>query len=80
MSRKGRGQSCVRTVSYTYEGDFDEPVVEDFLIAARDAGIVTQFDTGRGHAVWFNGQPGEKLRAVREKVRELVAAGPKSRY
>jgi len=45
---------------------------------AREDGVVTEFDTGRGQVVWFQGPPGERLRALRERVLELLGPGAKA--
>lgn len=51
---------------------FDESAVEKILKKALQSGIITQYDTGRGQMVWFNGPPGEKLRAIRNQIRALL--------
>jgi hypothetical protein len=61
-----------RSTGFRFEGRFDETAVEKILLAGRAQGIVTEFDTGRGRIVWFNGTPGKALRAIREKIRALV--------
>lgn len=61
-----------RTVGYRFEGDFEEGPVGRVLERARAAGVVTEFDTGRGRVVWFNGRPGAALRAVRAEVERLA--------
>ena len=68
MSRSGHGQSCTRTVTYSYHGAFDEVAVERTLAAALAAGVVTQYDTGRGSFLWFNGAPGQALRELRNRL------------
>ena len=80
MSASGRGErSSTRVVTYRYEvpGGFDESVVEPVIERAREAGVVTEYDTGRGQVVWFQGAPGDGLRALRERVLELL--GPRAR-
>lgn len=79
MSRSGRGVSQVRVVTYRYvvPDGFEEGRVEAELQRAVDAGTVTQFDTGRGTFVWFNGHPGAKLRAVRDRI--VTMLGPSAR-
>jgi hypothetical protein len=73
---KGHRKSRSRTVGYHYTGDFSESEVEPILEKARDAGVVTEFDTGRGRICWFNGHPGPELREVRDQVRRIVEAKP----
>lgn len=67
-------RSKTRVVGYRFEGEFSESRVERVLEAAKRAGTVTEYDTGRGRVVWFNGPPGAALRWVREKVRSIVEA------
>lgn len=68
MGRRGRPPSKTRVVSYEYTAEFNETPVERVLVAAKAAGVVTEFDTGRGNLVWFEGPPGAALREVRGKV------------
>lgn len=68
MIRRSRS----RTIGYEFEGGFDETAVEKILIRAKEEGVVTQFDTGRGRVVWFNGSPGKALREVRDAVVRLI--------
>jgi hypothetical protein len=75
MSKKGKGRAGTRAVGYRFEGDFDEAVAEGILLAARKTGVVTEYDTGRGHVVWFNGFPGAELRKVRDQVQSLIKKG-----
>jgi len=76
MSRKGQGRSTGRTVGYEVKREwplsFKEPPVEKLLLQAQRDGIVTEFDTGRGQLVWFNGFPGPELRALRKEVERVV--------
>ena len=67
--------SQTRVVGYRYEGAFHETTMETLLEKAQAAGIVTQFDTGRGQLVWFNGPPGAALRKVRDQVKAIMAKG-----
>lgn len=64
--------SRTRIVKYDYAGEFDEAAMERILQRAKAAGAVTEFDTGRGHLVWFEGPPGAALRAVRREVWDLL--------
>jgi hypothetical protein len=87
MSRKGRGRSRSCVVHYQvmrkWPIDFDERPVEKLLLQAQRDGVVTQFDTGRGHLVWFNGFPGPELRALRKEVERVVAENtrfPEARF
>lgn len=68
MSSRGRPPSKTRIVHYTYIAEFNETPVERVLDAAKAAGVVTEFDTGRGNLVWFEGPPGAALRDVRSRV------------
>jgi len=73
MRTQGRKRpSKTRVVLYDYEGDFDESEVERILERAVSKGVVTLFDTGRGHIVWFEGPPGPELRKVRNQVRQIL--------
>lgn len=72
MGRRGRPPSKTRIVGYTYIAEFDETPVERVLESAKAAGVVTEFDTGRGNLVWFEGPPGAALREVRGKVQEIL--------
>lgn len=72
--------SRTRIVKYDYEADFDESVMEQVLQRAKRAGTVTEFDTGRGHIVWFEGPPGASLRDVRRRVREILEAYAEAPY
>ena len=67
--------SQTRVVGYRFEGEFNESAAEAVLQKAQAAGIVSQFDTGRGHLVWFNGPPGAALREVRKQVKAIVDEG-----
>ncbi len=61
-----------RITGYTYIASFRESVIEKVLEKAKAAGVVTQYDTGRGELVWFNGRPGRALREVRNRVLALL--------
>lgn len=61
-----------RVVAYKFEGEIDDCAAEQLLANARAHGVVTQYDSGRGHFLWFNGHPGKALRAVRDAIRNLV--------
>lgn len=61
-----------RVVGYTIYGSFVESAVEAILIRARTKNVVTEFDTGRGEMVWFNGPPGAELRELRKQILQLI--------
>ena len=67
MKHEKKRSKC-RMIGYNYEGTFDESAMEIILQRALNAGVVAEFDTGRGNIVWFNGFPGEELREVRDRV------------
>lgn len=65
-----------RTVGYSFDkGEFDEEAMERLLADAQKRGIVREYDTGRGLIVWFNGKPGEEIRALRKRVSALIDRG-----
>lgn len=67
--------SRTRVVGYTLispGGRSDSAEVEWILRSARAAGVVTEFDTGRGGELWFEGPPGKALREVRRAVLTAV--------
>lgn len=64
--------SKTRVTGYRYEGSFKESDVEKILEAAQKAGVVTEFDTGRGNLVWFNGPPGPEMRKLRDQIKAIV--------
>jgi hypothetical protein len=70
--------SKTRVVGYDFgfnprrELNFNETAAEKILKRALKKGIVTQYDTGRGHCLWFEGPPGPELREVRRQVKELI--------
>ena len=70
--RQRERPSRSRVVSYEVEApsgaSFDEAPVERLLARARDRGVVTAYDTGRGDVVWFQGPPGPDMRALRADV------------
>lgn len=68
-----------RVTGYYYEvpDGFDEYEVEKVLARAVADGAVTEFDTGRGRIVWFNGKPSAELRSVRDRV--VAMLGPSAR-
>lgn len=53
---------------------FAEGGMERKLARAKAAGIVSEYDTGRGRLVWFEGCPGAALRALRDEVRAALPA------
>jgi hypothetical protein len=68
--RKRRDRS--RVIGVRFEGTFDESVAEKLLVKAKAAGVVTEFDTGRGSVVWFNGSPGREFRELKKAVEALI--------
>ena len=78
MRHRRRPFPKTRATGYRYacpEGtSFDESAMETALAAAKRLGLVTEYDTGRGHIVWFNGPPGQGLREVRARARVRVIA------
>lgn len=68
-------RSKSRRIGYHYEGTFDESEMERLLSKWTKAGIVVEYDTGRGSIVWFNGYPGEELRSIRNEVEAILAEG-----
>lgn len=79
--------SRARTVRYGYhvpDGEFSKRSVfceEDakrILEPACAAGIVHEYDTGRGAIVWFTGHPGAALREVRRRVRALLPSSARA--
>jgi hypothetical protein len=61
--------------SFRFEGEFPEGPIEALLEQARQAGIVTEYDTGRGRIVWANGKPGPEFEKVKSEVGALVRKG-----
>lgn len=55
------------------EPALDESELEKLLSDALRGGVITQYDTGRGRALWYNGRPGKRFRALRRQV--VVAIG-----
>ena len=80
MSAVGRGRSRSRVATYKYDvqSGFDESAVEEVLAQARAAGTVTEYDTGRGRVCWFEGAPGEAMRALRKRVLEMLGPGARA--
>lgn len=80
MAKKVRARPVSRSrgVHYCYvvprelDDEFNESDMEALLQRAREAGTVTQFDTGRGRIVWFEGAPGAAMRELRYKVLALL--------
>lgn len=67
-----------RSIGYHFdcgEREFDEPAMEKLLERAKAAGVIYEFDTGRGHIVWFSGWPGEPLRVLRDQVLAMLPLG-----
>ena len=75
MPRRNR-PSKTKVVQYRFESTvlygFKESQVEKLLTAALDLGVITEFDTGRGHGVWFNGPPSRDLRTLRNSIKSIV--------
>lgn len=73
---KKRRPSRARVVGYRYGFDselrFDESAALRIMTAAQRDGVVSDYDTGRGLCLWFNGPPGPKLRAVRRQIETLL--------
>jgi len=71
MSRRGKGrvgERSSRVVGYSVEvPEADEGRVEKILSDGIRSGVVTQFDRSRGY-FWWNGRPGEPMRALRAAV------------
>jgi hypothetical protein len=68
---RGRKPSKTRCVFYQFVGPFDFDVDERLRRAERD-GVVTTWDDGRGDVPWFEGPPGDRMRALK---REFIAGG-----
>ena len=49
--------------------------MDKLLYAARDAGVISMHDSGRGAMVWFEGPPGPALRALVAKVMTMLPPG-----
>lgn len=60
---------------YLAQDIFDESAMERLLLAAREAGTVTQYDTGRSAIVWFEGTPGPAMRRLKAAVVAMLADG-----
>jgi hypothetical protein len=77
MSRNRDKKSFAVGYDYGYgEGDqldFDESDAERILDKAKEKGVVLNYDTGRGHVLWFEGLPGPALRKVRNQITKLLA-------
>ncbi len=63
-----RRASRSRSIGYALVGPLDDARADTLLHAARDAGIISEFDSGRGDFLWFNGPPGARLRAFRARL------------
>ena len=78
MSRRGHGRSSSRVVQYRLHsptGTLDDSLAETLLAAARAAGIVTNYDAGRGHDLWWEGPPGAAMRAFRDEMNARCGDG-----
>lgn len=68
--------SKTRVVAYSRDtSGFDETAMECLLTKALRDGVITVYDTGRGHVVWFTGPPGAELRALRDAVDTIIVKG-----
>lgn len=75
---KRSGSRCVGyKFGFDSQIEFAESEMEKVLEAAKKAGVVTEFDTGRGNCVWFNGYPGKEMREVRKQVLAVIADYPR---
>jgi len=80
QARRGPIPSRSRGVHYCFEApreldiEFKESEMEALLEKARKVGTITQFDTGRGRIVWFEGAPGAAMRELRRKVVAMLPA------
>jgi hypothetical protein len=81
QARRGPSKpSASRIVHYGFalppesDDECSESTLEALLARARHQGVITQFDTGRGRIVWFEGPPGAAMRKLRAQVRELLPA------
>lgn len=72
MGNHTKRKDKTRVTTYRFEGFFNESIMERIMERARTAGVISEFDTGRGTLVWFQGMPGKDLRDLRERVRSLV--------
>lgn len=79
MSRNGQGRACAtRSVLYKVESEannLNNDAIERVLAAAQRDGIVTGYDAGRGGMAWWEGPPGERMRAVTAAVRAVPRVG-----
>lgn len=68
--------SKTRAIGYRFVGDIDVAAADRILTAARDAGVVTEFNAKhyaeRNDDVWFNGVPGKAMRDVRARIAGCV--------
>lgn len=77
-NQQGKRVQFSRMIGYTInapEGlSFDEDDAERLLRRAEKEGVigVGEWDTGRGHLVWFNGRPGAALRDLRRQLQDVV--------
>ena len=55
-----------------YPKSFNETVIRKLLEKAIKEGIISEYDTGRGHVVWFNGAPCKELRHLRDQIKDIV--------
>ena len=79
--RHEKKRSLSRSIGYLWTNvDFREAPVEALLEKAVKDGVVvpSQFDAGRGNALWLNGYPGPKLRKLRDDIVRLLGVRPVS--
>lgn len=74
VSEHRKRQDKSRIIGARFEGSFSETAAEKLLTKALKAGVITQFDTGRGNVVWFNGRPGKEFRQLKKAVESLIEA------
>ena len=64
-----------RTIGYEIKGEYSEAEAEKILKKALATRIITEFDSGRGKFMWFEGPPSESLRKLRDELQRLADAG-----
>lgn len=72
MSRR-RASAC-RSVGYgwTTELDFNELPLETLLEQEKRAGLVVEYDTGRGYTLWLDGRPGKDMRELCQRIEKML--------
>ena len=76
MTRNRRPPPKTRVIGYAFEGLEDVDPAERLLRAGIVAQTVTQFDTGSGGFIWWNGPPGEAMRVLRDQIAAMPGARP----